>query len=96
MERLSTQDVSFLNVENKFNHMSIAELAIFDAPGPGPEEIETMIVSKLDLVPRYRQRLRFIPYDLGRPIWCDDPHFSLGHHIRHRTLPAPGTDSPRR
>lgn len=92
MERLSPQDVSFLNVENKFNHMSIAELAIFDGPGPGPKEIETMIASKLDLVPRYRQRLRVVPYELGRPVWCDDPHFSLDHHIHHRTLPAPGTD----
>ena len=91
MERLSTQDASFLYVENEFNHMSIAALAIFEGPPPKQDEIESMVSSKLHLVPRYRQRIRFIPLDLGRPIWCDDPHFSLHYHVRHSGLPAPGS-----
>jgi diacylglycerol O-acyltransferase len=92
MERLSTQDASFLYVENEFNHMSIAALAIFEGPPPGGDEIEAMIASKLDLVTRYRQRIRFIPFDIGRPVWCDDPHFSLRYHVRHTALPAPGSE----
>jgi len=92
MERLSTQDASFIYLENEYNHMSIAALAIFEGPGPAEGKIEKMISSRLDLVPRFRQRLRFVPLDLGLPVWCDDPHFSLRYHIRHTALPTPGSD----
>jgi diacylglycerol O-acyltransferase len=91
MERLSTQDASFLYIENEFNHMSIAELALFEGPPPAADEFEAMVESKLDQVPRFRQRIRFIPFDLGRPVWCDDAHFSLRYHVRHSALPAPGS-----
>ncbi len=92
MERLKQMDASFLYLENEFNHMSIAAIAIFDGPAPGQDEVEAMVASKLDLVPRYRQRIRFVPFEAGRPVWCDDPHFSLGYHVRHTALPAPGND----
>jgi diacylglycerol O-acyltransferase len=92
MERLSTQDASFLYLENETNHMSIAALAIFEGPAPKQDEIEAMVSSKLELLPRYRQRLRFVPLDLGLPVWCDDPDFELSYHVRHAALPAPGSD----
>jgi diacylglycerol O-acyltransferase len=92
MERLSQQDASFIYLENEYNHMSIAVVATFDGPVPEEGEIEKMISSRLDLVPRFRQRLRFVPMDLGRPVWCDDPHFSLRYHVRHSALPSPGAD----
>ena len=44
------------------------------------------------MVPRYRQKVRFVPLGLGRPVWVDDPHFNLAYHLRHTALPAPGTD----
>jgi diacylglycerol O-acyltransferase len=43
-------------------------------------------------VPRYRQRLAFVPLGQGRPRWVDDPHFNPRYHIRHTALPAPGGD----
>ena len=92
MERLSPQDASFLYIENESNHMSIAALAILEGPAPDQDEIEAMVSSKLDLVPRYRQRICFVPLDLGRPVWCDDPHFNLRYHVRHSALPTPGSD----
>ena len=48
------------------------------------------IEARLHLVPRYRQRLAFVPLGQGRPRWVDDPHFNAGYHIRHTALPAPG------
>jgi diacylglycerol O-acyltransferase len=48
--------------------------------------------SRLHLVPRYRQRLAFIPLGQGRPVWVDDPHFNLAYHVRHTALPLPGDD----
>lgn len=92
MTRLSPQDASFLYIENETNHMAIAALGVFEGPAPGQHEIEAMVASKLDLVPRYRQRVRFVPFEIGRPIWWDDPHFQLHYHVRHSALPAPGSD----
>ncbi len=92
MDRLSPQDSTFLYVENELNHMAIAALGIFEGPAPGQDEIEEMVESKLDLVSRYRQRVRFVPLDLGRPVWCDDPHFQLRYHVRHTALPSPGSE----
>ncbi len=92
MDRLSGEDATFLYVENEFNHMSIAAIGIFDGPPPGQDEIEEMVESKLDLVPRYRQRIRFVPFEAGRPVWCDDRHFNLRYHVRHTALPAPGSE----
>ena len=34
--------------------------------------------------------MQFVPFDLGRPVWVDDPHFNLDYHVRHTALPAPG------
>jgi WS/DGAT/MGAT family acyltransferase len=93
MERLTTQDATFLYVENELNHMSIATIALFDGPAPAGDEIEDWVASKLDLVPRYRQRVHFVPFDAGRPVWCDDRHFDLRYHVRHTALPSPGDEA---
>ena len=41
-------------------------------------------------MPRYRQRLAFVPLNQGRPVWVDDPHFNVAFHVRHTALPSPG------
>ena len=51
-----------------------------------------MVSGKLDAVPRYRQKVRFVPLSVARPVWVDDPHFNLSYHVRHTALPAPGSD----
>ena len=51
-----------------------------------------MVAGKLPAVPRYRQKVRFVPLQLGRPVWVDDPHFNLGYHLRHTALAVPGGD----
>ncbi len=92
MDRMSPQDASFLHVENEVNHMHIASVAIFEGPAPGYHEIMEMVSSKLHLVPRYRQIVRFVPLELERPVWVDDPNFNLSYHIRHSGLPSPGSE----
>ena len=90
MQRLSPLDASFLHIEDDVSHMHIASVAIFEGPQPPFEQIVDMVRGKLPLVPRYRQVVRFVPFDLGRPVWVDDPHFNLEYHVRHTALPAPG------
>jgi WS/DGAT/MGAT family acyltransferase len=90
---MSPTDASFLHIEDGINHMHIASVAVFEGPPPPYEELVAMVAGKLPLVPRYRQRVRFVPFDLSRPVWVDDVSFNLDYHIRHTALPDPGGDA---
>ena len=90
MEKMSALDASFLDVEDAVSHMHIGSIGIFEGPPPPHEELRSMVLAKLPLVPRYRQVARAIPLSIGRPHWVDDQHFNLDYHLRRTGLPAPG------
>jgi diacylglycerol O-acyltransferase / wax synthase len=92
-DRLTGLDASFLHLERDGAHMHVASTVIFEGPAPEYGEFCRHIGSRLHLVPRFRQKLRFVPFDLGRPVWEDDPHLNLGYHVRHTALPPPGDDA---
>jgi WS/DGAT/MGAT family acyltransferase len=91
-DRLSGLDSSFLHLERAGAHMHVASTSIFEGPAPAHEEFRDHIASRLHLVPRFRQKLRFVPFSQGRPVWVDDPHLNLSYHVRQTALPAPGSD----
>ncbi|WCB93977.1 Putative diacylglycerol O-acyltransferase [Baekduia alba] len=90
--RLTALDASFLHLEDSGAHMHVAAVMTFDGPAPAYDDLVDAIQARLHLVPRYRQRLAFVPLGQGRPRWVDDPHFNARYHIRHTALPAPGSD----
>jgi diacylglycerol O-acyltransferase / wax synthase len=90
MQTMSPLDASFLHIEDSVTHMHIGSVGLFEGPTPGPDEVKRAVAASLPLVPRYRQKVRFVPLALGRPAWVDDPHFSLDYHVRRTALPAPG------
>jgi diacylglycerol O-acyltransferase len=90
MDTMSPLDALFLHVEDGVTHMHIGSVAIFDGPPPPFESIVALVEAKLPRLHRYRQRVRFVPGSLGRPVWVDDPHFNVRYHVRHTALPAPG------
>jgi len=93
-DRLTGLDTAFLHLEdNSTAHMHVASVMIFEGQAPTPQELVDHVVSRLHLVPRYRQRLAYLPFDLGRPVWTDDPHFNPHYHIRHTALPRPGDEA---
>jgi diacylglycerol O-acyltransferase len=92
VQRLSPQDASFLHLEDAVSHMHIGAVAVLEGPAPGYEELSRMIRAHLPMVPRYRQKVHFVPVALGRPVWVDDPHFNLDYHVRRTALPQPGGD----
>jgi diacylglycerol O-acyltransferase / wax synthase len=92
MDWMSPMDASFLHIEGPMNPMHVGGVSIFEGPAPPFERLEEMVAGKLGLVPRYRQKVRFVPLGLGRPVWVDDPHFNLSYHLRNSALPAPGGD----
>ncbi len=91
-DRLSGLDTSFLHLERAGAHMHVASVSVFEGPAPTHGEFRDHIGSRLHLVPRFRQKLRFVPFDQGRPVWVDDPHLNLEYHVRQTALPAPGSD----
>jgi WS/DGAT/MGAT family acyltransferase len=93
-DRLTGLDASFLHLERGGqSHMHVAEVLVFAGAPPRYVELVDHIRTRLDLVPRYRQRLASVPLGQGRPVWVDDAHFNLRYHVRHTGLPAPGDDA---
>jgi len=90
MDTLSAQDAGFLHIESDRSQMHVGSVTIFEGPAPTYDEFKGSIERVLHLVPRYRQKVRFVPLGLGPPVWVDDPHFNIVYHIRHTALPAPG------
>jgi WS/DGAT/MGAT family acyltransferase len=77
--------------------MHVAGIVLFDAepmrlPGGGidTDRIRQLVESKLHMIPRYRQRLARVPLE-KHPVWVDDEHFNLEYHVRHYSLPQPGS-----
>jgi WS/DGAT/MGAT family acyltransferase len=91
LDRLSPIDASFLHQEGKAAHMHVGALVVFEGPPPSREDFCGHIESRLSLVPRYRQKLAFPRFEMGRPFWVDDPRFNLDYHVRHTGLPSPGS-----
>src|SRR5260221_7653037 len=97
-QKLSPLDASFLHLETPNTHMHIGGVAIFE---PGPlgsgaklyKALVNAIEPRLDLMPRYRQKLAFVPLSLDVPVWVDDPEFDIRNHMLHAALPAPGGDA---
>src|SRR5438270_12809 len=92
-DRLTGLDSSFLRLESPSAHMHVAGVMLFDGSPPEHQELVDAISGRLHLVPRYRQKLAFVPFGQGRPRWVDDPHLNLHYHVRSTALPAPGSEA---
>jgi WS/DGAT/MGAT family acyltransferase len=89
-ERLSSLDSLFLDIEDRSAHMHVGAVAVFEGPPPPYRDLLALIEARLDRVPRYRQRVMFVPFKQGRPVWIDETQFDLEYHVRRTALPAPG------
>ena len=95
-ERLSDRSAEYLLHEDARHHAHASSIQIFDSgPLATPEggvdfdAICEAIASRLHLVPRLTQELRWVPIE-DHPVWVDDPDFILDFHMRHTSLPRPG------
>lgn len=90
MERMNALDAGFFFAENEKTPLHIASITLFDGPPPAYGELIRTILAKLPEVPRYRQRVRTVPLNLGLPVWVDDPDFNVLYHVRRTAVPPPG------
>ena len=97
-ERLSALDATFLDVESKSAPMHVGAALLFDAEpltlehgGLDIERLSKYTMAAVDSIPRYRQRVEWIP-GFGHPVWVDDDRFNMNFHLRHTRLPLPGDE----
>lgn len=96
-QKMTPLDASFLHLETRYTHMHIGGVAVFERSPLGSGEalhraIVRAIEPRLDLMPRYRQKVAFLPLSLDTPVWTDDPEFDIDNHILRAALPQPGSD----
>lgn len=91
--RMSAFDASFLFAETPTTPLHSGGVAIFAPPEGGfdHERLVRLISQRLPYVPRYRQRVRTVPFGIARPVWVDDEHFDVTYHVRRSALPKPGS-----
>jgi WS/DGAT/MGAT family acyltransferase len=95
IERLSALDASFLYLETPTTAMHVGSVARFTPPEGQPFDYDAfcaLVARRIGLVPRYRQKLRFVPGHLANPVWVDDEDFDITYHVRRSALPKPGDD----
>jgi WS/DGAT/MGAT family acyltransferase len=96
-DRLTSLDSSFLGMEDPNSYLNIGSVLVFDT-GPlqtpeGGVDFDRILQGTeavLHRVPRYRQKLSWIPLE-RHPVWVDDSGFNIHYHLRHTSLPRPGT-----
>jgi len=89
--RFNVQDAAFLYFEKRNEPMHIGSVAIFEGRVSFDRFVEHLR-SRMHLIPRYRQRVMFVPFGLAYPSWEYDPDFDILNHVRRVTLPPPGDE----
>ena len=92
-DRLTALDASFLAAEGPTTPLHVGGVAVLEPPEGGLDlvALRRRVEERIALVPRFRQRVRWVPGSLAPPIWVDDARFDLAYHVRRVALPAPGT-----
>jgi diacylglycerol O-acyltransferase len=94
-ERLSALDVSFLYMETPTTPMHVGSVARFAPPSGTSFDYDALcalVSRRISLVPRYRQKIKWVPGHIANPVWVDDEDFDITYHVRRSALPKPGGD----
>jgi len=88
--RLTDHDASFLYTETASGPMHTAAVYIVEGELPF-ETVRAHFAARMHLVPRYMQKLAFVPLNLAHPKWVDDPNFDLDNHLERYSVPPGST-----
>ncbi|GIK78620.1 MAG: diacylglycerol O-acyltransferase [Actinomycetes bacterium] len=93
-DRLHALDATFLELEEAdlSAHMHIGAVIVFEpSPAPSVAAVAADLDTRLDALPRYRQRLSEPQTGgLSWPSWVEAPGFDVAAHVTRARLPAPG------
>ena len=98
IERLSPEDVMMLWPDEVWPQdigvVGVLDGApLFEGDQFAIDRVRAALSGRLNYVPRFRQLLHVPPRpQLGGPLWMDDPHFSIAHHVKVAPLPEPADE----
>jgi diacylglycerol O-acyltransferase / wax synthase len=97
MNHLSGIDAAFLHLESPEMPMHVGSLHVLELPagysGDYFEDVKACLAERLHLADVFTRKLALMPFDLSNPVWVEDEDIDLDHHVRHITLPRPGSNS---
>jgi diacylglycerol O-acyltransferase len=82
--------MSSLFAERGAVHVHVGGTLVVEGTPPPYEELIAHVQNRLDLVPRFRQRIVKVPLGIENPVWADDPDFDVRRHVRNIAIPRPG------
>ena len=96
MKHLSGLDATFLHLETPEMPMHVGSLNVLDLPkgykGDFYEDAKSFMASRIHLADVFTRKLALMPFDMTNPVWVDDGDIDIDYHVRHITLPKPGTN----
>ncbi|MBC7605264.1 MAG: wax ester/triacylglycerol synthase family O-acyltransferase [Ramlibacter sp.] len=97
MNHLSGIDAAFLHLESPEMPMHVGSLNILELPpgytGDYFEEVKAFLAARLHTADVFTRKLALMPFDLADPVWVEDDDIDLDYHVRHITLPKPGSNT---
>ncbi|MBL8315483.1 MAG: wax ester/triacylglycerol synthase family O-acyltransferase [Rubrivivax sp.] len=97
MNHLSGIDAAFLHLESPEMPMHVGSLHVMELPpgygGDYYEDVKACLAERLHLADVFTRKLALMPFDLSNPVWVEDQDIDLEHHVRHITLPKPGSNA---
>ena len=74
--------------------MQVGAILVLDGETSlGASRVCAVLADRVRGIPRLRQRLVSVPLGCGRPVWVDDPGFSISRHVGEVSCPAPGDET---
>ena len=96
MNHLSGVDATFLHLESPEMPMHVGALNVMDLPegykGDFYEDAKAYLTQRLHLADVFTRKLALMPFELSNPVWVEDEDIDMDYHVRHVTLPAPGSN----
>jgi diacylglycerol O-acyltransferase / wax synthase len=97
MNHLSGIDAAFLHLESPEMPMHVGSLHVLELPagyeGDFYEDVKACLAERLHTADVFTRKLALMPFDLSNPVWVEDEDIDLEHHVRHITLPKPGSNT---
>ena len=94
MKPLSGMDASFLYMETPSQLAHVVGTMLLD-PSEGEgfsfERLVDTMYNRMHLLEPFRRRLVWVPFNIGHPVWIEDPDFDLENHIHRVTVRSPGS-----
>jgi WS/DGAT/MGAT family acyltransferase len=92
-ERVSNADLMQLAIGDGGASGQVGAVLVLGAgPGDSVADARRLLAERIQLIPRFRQRLHRPPPGRGRPYWADVPAFDALPHISDVACPPPGDD----